>query len=140
MVGLGDIGPCVNLLELNQLKLCQHYSYCQHSSSRNVEFLYANNVAKQQQQCPLSSHDVQDALCGSFSWGHMKCQLKPISVSLTALVMRIATATETWNLFVVVCLCLTVSHYSLSHNQLTDTGAIALARALERNKSPEELK
>ena len=52
----------------------------------------------------------------------------------------IAMATETWNLFVVVCLCLVVSHYSLGHNRLTDTGARVLATALQHNKSLEELK
>ena len=33
-----------------------------------------------------------------------------------------------------------VSHYSLTHNDLTATGAIALAEALKHNKSLEELK
>ena len=33
-----------------------------------------------------------------------------------------------------------VSHYSLKHNDLTDTGAIALAKALKHNKSLVELK
>ena len=42
--------------------------------------------------------------------------------------------------FVVVCLCLVIFHYSLRSNQLTDTGAIALATALQHNKSLEELK
>ena len=46
-------------------------------------------------------------------------------------------ATETLNLFVVGVF---VSNYSLKDNQLTDTGAIALATALQRNKSLEELK
>ena len=45
-----------------------------------------------------------------------------------------------WNLFVVVCLCLIVSHYSLGANRLTDTGARVLATALQHNKSLEELK
>ena len=33
-----------------------------------------------------------------------------------------------------------VSHYSLTHNGLTATGAITLAKALKHNKSLEELK
>ena len=41
-----------------------------------------------QQQCPLSTHHAQYDLCGSFSYGHMKWQMKPIPVSVTALVMR----------------------------------------------------
>ena len=45
-----------------------------------------------------------------------------------------------WNLFVVVCLCLVMSHYSLGYNQLTGTGARVLATALQHNKSLEELK
>ena len=51
----------------------------------------------------------------------------------------ITMATETLN-FLVVCLCLVVSHYSLRYNRLTDTGAIVLATALQHNKSLEELK
>ena len=39
-----------------------------------------------------------------------------------------------------VCVCMIVFHYSLRNNQLTDTGAIALAIALQHNKSLEELK
>ena len=56
--------------------------------------------------------------------------------------VTIAMATETWNLLWCVCvwLCLIVSLYSLRSNRLTDTGAIALARALQHNKSLEELK
>ena len=38
----------------------------------------------QQQWCQLSSHYVQDALWGNFSFGHTKCQLKLIPVSMTA--------------------------------------------------------
>ena len=49
-------------------------------------------------------------------------------------------ATETLNVFVVLSFYLIVSHYSLKDNQLTDTGAIVLATALQRNKSLEELK
>ena len=49
-------------------------------------------------------------------------------------------ATEALNFFVVVCLCLIVSYYSLWANQLTDTGATALATALQHNKSLKELK
>ena len=33
-----------------------------------------------------------------------------------------------------------ISHYSLYHNNLTDIGAIALANALQQNKSLEKLK
>ena len=56
----------------------------------------------------------------------------------------IAMATKTWNLYIVdltqVCSCLIILHYSLRNNGLTDIGAIVLARALEHNKSLEELK
>ena len=33
-----------------------------------------------------------------------------------------------------------ISHYSLYHNNLSDSGAIALANALQQNKSLEKLK
>ena len=70
----------------------------------------------------------------SLSFGLMNCVISNLVV----------IATETWNLFNVhltqVCLCLILSHCSLRGNGLTDTGAIALARALEHNKSLEELK
>ena len=39
-----------------------------------------------------------------------------------------------------VCSCLIIIHCSLRDNDLTDTGAITLIRALEDNKSLEELK
>ena len=39
-----------------------------------------------------------------------------------------------------VCSCLFTPYSSLYHNDLTVTGAIALARALQDNKSLEELK
>ena len=39
-----------------------------------------------------------------------------------------------------LCLCLIIPYCSLRHNCLTDTGAIALARGLQNNKSLEELK
>ena len=41
-----------------------------------------------QQHCQLSSHLAQGALCESFSYDHMKCQLKPIPVLVTTLVMK----------------------------------------------------
>ena len=44
-----------------------------------------------------------------------------------------------WNLDLTQ-VCLYLVNYSLRHNGLTATGAIALARALEHNKSLEELK
>ena len=59
-----------------------------------------------QQQCQLSSHHAQAMIyVGVCSYGHMKCQLKPIPVSVTAVVMRSyhTMATETLKLFVVVC-------------------------------------
>ena len=71
--------------------------------------------------------------------GHMKCQLKPIPVSVTALMMRSYHCHGNRNI-VVVCLRLVVFHYSLRDNQLTDSGAVALATALQHNKSLEELK
>ena len=56
----------------------------------------------------------------------------------------IAMATKTWNLYIVdltqVCSCLDILHCSLRANDLTDTGAITLARSLQHNKSLEELK
>ena len=56
----------------------------------------------------------------------------------------IAMVTKTWNLYIVdltqVCSCLIILHCSLRDSGLTDTGAIALARALEHNTSLEELK
>ena len=51
-----------------------------------------------------------------------------------------------WQQKLVICLlwcvyvCMVVYHYSLRGNELTDTGARVLARALEHNKSLEELK
>jgi len=42
-----------------------------------------------QQHCQLSSHLAQGALCESFSFGHVKYQLKPIPVSVTALVLSL---------------------------------------------------
>ena len=48
---------------------------------------------------------------------------------------------EIWNVDLIqVCSHLTVPHCSLRDNGLTATGAIALARALQQNKSLEELK
>ena len=71
----------------------------------------------------------------------MKYQLKPILVSMTALVMRGYHCHGNRNIIcVVLSFYLIVSHYSLKDNQLTDTGAIVLATALQRNKSLEELK
>ena len=60
------------------------------------------------------------------------------TVSVTALVMRSYHCHGNRKMEFVCCGVL-VSHYSLGHNQLTDTGAIALARALQHNKSLEEL-
>ena len=53
--------------------------------------------------------------------------------SLASLVMIIPICSQ-------VCLCLIIIHCSLRDNDLTDTGAIALAKALQDNKSLEELK
>ena len=132
----------------NQLiKLCQHHwivstvtagmwSFC-------IVVMWQTHVLLLwKQQCPLSSHYVKDALCGSFSYSHMKCQLKPIPVSVTDLVMRSVVAMATK---ILKCLCCyfyisDCIHYSLRNNQLTSTGAIALARALQHNKSLKELK
>ena len=69
----------------------------------------------------------------------MKCQLKPVSVSVTPLVVIIAITTEILTV-IQVCSCLMVPHCSLKANDLTATGAIVLARALQENKSLEELK
>ena len=49
----------------------------------------------------------------------------------------IAIATETWNVGLTQSM---LPHCSLKHSGLTSTGAIALARALQHNKSLEELK
>ena len=58
-----------------------------------------------------------------------------ILVLLVSLVVRIVITIET-NLV----RCVDVCHCSLRENGLTSTGAIALSRALQRNKSLEELK
>ena len=59
--------------------------------------------------------------------------------------MTISIATETQSMFIrivtqVYCVSLVIPHYSLKDNRLTSIGAIALARALQYNKSVEELK
>ena len=61
--------------------------------------------------------------------------------SLDSLVVRsyVFTTTETWNYLTQVCSCLDVHYCSLGYNDLNDTGAIALARALQHNKSLKEL-
>ena len=65
------------------------------------------------------------------------CNVQAETVSVTALVMRSYHCHGNGKMeFVVV----SVSHYSFGVNQLTDTGAIALATALQHNKSLEELK
>ena len=92
-----------------------------------------------QQQCQLSSHLAQGALCESFSYDHMKCQLKPIPVLVTTLVIK-SYHRHGDRKMEFVCCGVFVSDYSLGGNQLTDTGAIALATALQHNKSLEELK
>ena len=72
---------------------------------------------------------------------HMKCQMKSIPVSVTAVVMSYHCHGN--RNFKFVCCGVFMSGcipYSLIDNQLTDTGAIALARALQHNKSLEELK
>ena len=56
-----------------------------------------------------------------------------ILVSLASLVMIIPIYSQ-------VCSCLIIIHCSLRDNDLTDTGALTLARALQDNKSLEELK
>ena len=66
----------------------------------------------------------------------MRYQLKLIPVLVTTLVMRSYHCHGDRKLEFV----LFVSDYSLGGNQLTDTGAIALATALQHNKSLEELK
>ena len=76
---------------------------------------------------------------GVFICGHMKCQMKPIPVSVTALVMKNYHCHGNRNLKFVCC-GVFVSHYSLGYNRLTGTGAIVLATALQHNKSLEELK
>ena len=125
---------------------------CQYSNSRNVEFLYSSNVYwwcgkpmfccyDDNNNALLSSHLAQNLLCGSFmvtwniSWSPYWYQWL-----LWWWEAIIAMATETLNVFVVLSFYLIVSHYSLKHNQLTDTGAIVLATALQCNKSLEELK
>ena len=52
--------------------------------------------------------------------------------SLASLVMIIPIYSQ-------VCSCLIIIHCSLKTNDLTDTGAVTLARALQDNKSLEEL-
>ena len=97
-------------------------------------YCYGNNNAN----CLVTMFNM---ICvGVFSYGHMKCQMKPIPVSVTALLMGSYCHGNRNLKFVVVCLCLVIFHYSLRGNLLTDTGAIALATALQHNKSLEELK
>ena len=71
-------------------------------------------------------------------FGHMKCQLKSISISLTPPVVIIAI-TETF-IQNQVCSCVIIPHRSLRANGLTAIGAIVLASALQQNESLEELK
>ena len=69
---------------------------------------------------PLSSHHAQDALCGSFSFGHMKCQLKLIRVSVTSLLMRGYHCHGNRKIeFFCYGVFVSVSHYSLKCNQLS---------------------
>ena len=110
--------PCP-LLEINEVML-----NCQYSDSRNVRFLYTSNVA--------------DVFC-CYSNNNPYCHVQDKTVSVTALVMRSYHCHGNRNIKFVCC-GVFVSHYSLRLNQLTDTGAIALARALQHNKSLEELK
>ena len=68
-----------------------------------------------------------------------------VGISWTVLLWSfLSIASEKWDLFIVdltqVCSCLIVFHCSLKANQLSDTGAIALARALQINKSLKQLK
>ena len=67
------------------------------------------------------------------------CHVQDETVSVTALVMRSYHCHGNRKIEFVCC-GVSVSHYSLKDNQLTDTGAIALATALQHNKSLEELK
>ena len=67
------------------------------------------------------------------------CRVQAETVSMTALVMRSYHCHGNRKVEFVCC-GVFVSHYSLKNNQLTDTGAIALAGALQQNKSLEELK
>ena len=57
---------------------------CQYSNSRNVEFLYSSNVAN---PCSVdmatTTMPLLIALFGSLVYDEMKCQLKPIPVSMT---------------------------------------------------------
>ena len=85
---------------------------------------------------------MKDEYCIRFELhGLMKCPNQTVSW-VHLLVMRdrdiIAIATELWNLLLDILVI--VLHYSLRDNGLTDTGALALARALQENKSLEELK
>ena len=57
----------------------------------------------------------------------------PLEVSLTSLVSVMIIYSQ-------VCSCLIIIHCSLGTNDLTDIGAITLARALQDNKSLEDLK
>ena len=94
---------------------------CQYSDS--MRFLYTSNLA--------------DMFC-CYSNNNPYCHVQDKTVSVTALVMRSYHCHGNRNIKFVVGVF--VSHYSLKDNQLTDTGAIALATALQHNKSLEELK
>ena len=63
----------------------------------------------------------------------LEAHIRVSLASLASLVMIIPTYSQ-------VCSCLIIPHYSLRDNDLTGTGAITLAIALQDNKSLEELK
>ena len=67
---------------------------------------------------------------------------RDVSFSLEAhiLVSLTSLASLVMIIYSQVCSCLIIIHYSLRINDLTDTGAITLARALQVNKSLEKLK
>ena len=82
---------------------------CQYSNSRNVEFLYTSNVAN---PCSVdmatTAMPLLIALFGSYD--DMKCQLKPIPVTMTDEELSLPWQQKN-GMFVVLCLYLTTSEF-----------------------------
>ena len=70
-----------------------------------------------------------------FMW-EFGCFFNPTLVLVALLLVK---GYHNRNIMLIMCLCLIISNCSLRHNQITATGAIALAEALQQNWSLEEL-
>ena len=81
---------------------------CQYSNIRNVEFLYSSNVAN---PCSVDNNNaIVDCFVWEFSYDDMKCQLKPIPVSMTDEELSLPWQQKN-GMFVVLCLYLTTSEF-----------------------------